>query len=100
MRIHLRKERFPEERNSKLKPRGDGPYKVLKRINDNAYVIDIPHSKYVVSNSFNVSDLSPYYGEDDEMEESRTTLSQGGEMIRPVLRAMPPLHHQVPQVDP
>ena len=31
-----------------------------------------------MSNSFNVSDLSPYYGEDDEMEEPRTTLSQGG----------------------
>ena len=100
VRIHLRKERFPEERSSKLKPRGDGPFKVLKRINDNAYVIDLPASKYAVSNSFNVSDLSPYYGENDEMDESRTTLSQGGEMIQPVLWTMPPLHHQVPQVDP
>jgi hypothetical protein len=75
--IHLRKERFPHERNSKLKPRGDGPFKVLKRINNNAYVIDIPTSKYLVSNTFNVSDLSPYHG-DEEVQESRTTLSQGG----------------------
>ena len=75
--IHLRKERFPHERDSKLKPRGDGPFKVLKRINNNAYVIDIPTSKYLVSNTFNVADLSPYH-EDEEAQESRTTLSQGG----------------------
>ncbi|KAK1602063.1 hypothetical protein QYE76_017106 [Lolium multiflorum] len=78
--VHLRKERFPQERNSKLKPRGDGPFKVLKRINNNAYVIDIPTSKYLVSNTFNISDLSPHHG-DEEEQESRTTLSQGGEMI-------------------
>ena len=40
--IHLSKERFPQETNSKLKPRGDGPFRVLKRINNNAYIIDIP----------------------------------------------------------
>ena len=38
--IHLSKDRFPKDRDSKLKPRGDGPFKVLKRINNNAYVID------------------------------------------------------------
>ncbi|KAK1618143.1 hypothetical protein QYE76_023660 [Lolium multiflorum] len=75
--IHLRKERFPQERNSKLKPRGDGPFKVLKRINNNAYIIDIPTSKYLASNTFNISDLSPYHG-DEEEQESRTALSQGG----------------------
>ena len=56
--VHLRKERFPQERDSNLKPRGDGPFKVLKKIDNNAYVIDIPTSKYGVSNSFNVTDLS------------------------------------------
>ena len=78
--VHLRKERFPQERDSKLKPRGDGPFKVLKKINNNAYVIDIPTSKYGVSNSFNVMDLSPFHGDDvfQDGEESRTTLSQGG----------------------
>ncbi|KAK1631972.1 hypothetical protein QYE76_006287 [Lolium multiflorum] len=78
--LHLRKDRFPQERNSKLKLPGDGPFKVLKRINDNAYVIDIPTSKYSVSNTFNVSDLSPYH-EDEETIESRTTLSQGGDDV-------------------
>ena len=77
--IHLNKERFPQERSSKLKPRGDGPFKALKRINDNAYIIDIPTSRYSVSKTFNVADLSPYNGEEDEeAQESRTTLPQGG----------------------
>ncbi|XP_043809768.1 uncharacterized protein LOC122723079 [Manihot esculenta] len=40
--IHMRKERFPTQRKSKLDARGDGPYQVLKRINDNAYIIDLP----------------------------------------------------------
>jgi hypothetical protein len=75
--IHLRKERFPQERNSKLKPRADGPFKILKRINDNAYVIDLPASKYNGSNTFNVADLSPFHGDEDDLE-SRTTLSEGG----------------------
>ena len=78
--VHLRKERFPQERNSKLNPRGDGPFKFLKKINDNAYVIDIPTSKYGISNAFNVTDLTPFHGDDDteEGEELRTNLSQGG----------------------
>jgi hypothetical protein len=61
--IHLRKDQFPHEQNSKLKPRSDGPLKVLKHINDNAYVINIPTSKYLMSNTFNIKDLSPFHGE-------------------------------------
>src|SRR4051812_14866553 len=78
--IHLSKDRFPKDRDSRLNPRGDGPFKVLKRINNNAYIIDIPTSKYLVRPTFNVKDLSPYHGEDEveKFEESRTTLSQGG----------------------
>ncbi|RDX95455.1 hypothetical protein CR513_22024, partial [Mucuna pruriens] len=40
--VHMRKERFPIQRNSKLKPRGDRPFQVLARINDNAYKLDLP----------------------------------------------------------
>jgi hypothetical protein len=42
--IHLHKERFPKQRKSKLMPRGDGPFHVLAKINDNAYKIDLPPS--------------------------------------------------------
>ncbi|WZY93770.1 hypothetical protein YC2023_066099 [Brassica napus] len=40
--LHMRPERFPEERKSKLSPRGDGPFRVLDRINDNAYRLELP----------------------------------------------------------
>ena len=40
--LHLRKDRFPNERKSKLLPRADGPFKVLARYNDNAYKIELP----------------------------------------------------------
>jgi len=33
--VHMRKERFPAHRKSKLQPRGDGPFLILERINDN-----------------------------------------------------------------
>ncbi|GJR10449.1 hypothetical protein Tco_0793101 [Tanacetum coccineum] len=45
-------------RFGKLKPRRDGPFRVLKKINDNAYKIELP-GHYNVSSTFNVADLSP-----------------------------------------
>ena len=58
--IHLRKELFPSKRSSKLMPRANGPFRVLQRIGENAYKIELP-GDYEVSATFNVSDLSPYY---------------------------------------
>ena len=51
--IHLHKDHFPQQRKSKLLPRGDGPF------------------RYGVRNSFHVADLSPFISEDTP--ESRTT---------------------------
>ena len=62
--LHMRKDRFPTQRRSKLLPRGDGPFQVLERINDNAYRLDLP-GEYNVSATFNVSDLSPFDAGDD-----------------------------------
>ena len=73
--VHLCKECFPEKRKSKLMPRGDGPFRVLERINDNAYKIDLPDD-YGVSTTFNVADLTPYFGLEES--ESRMTPFQEG----------------------
>nr|GEY14305.1 RNA-directed DNA polymerase [Tanacetum cinerariifolium] len=47
-----------------LQPRRDGPFKVLKRINDNAYKIELP-GHYNVSATFN-GDLTRYVAPDDD----------------------------------
>jgi hypothetical protein len=72
--VHLCKERFPEQRKSKLQQRVDGPFKVLCKINENAYEINLSDT-YGVSSSFNVADLSPCFG----LEELRTTHFSRGE---------------------
>ncbi|GKV00637.1 hypothetical protein SLEP1_g13301 [Rubroshorea leprosula] len=62
--VHKHKERFPTQRRSKLQPRGDGPFQVIARINDNAYKLELP-CEYNVSATFNVSNLSPFDVGDD-----------------------------------
>ena len=75
--MHLRKDRFPEKRKSKLLPRGDSPFKVLAKINDNAYKLELLGDDYAVSYIFNVADLSPLFG--SEESESRLTFFEEGE---------------------
>jgi hypothetical protein len=60
-----------------LMPRADGPFKVLKKINENAYKLDLP-ANFGVSPIFNIADLKPYLGKEGELE-SRTTQTQEGE---------------------
>ncbi|XP_071737836.1 uncharacterized protein [Rutidosis leptorrhynchoides] len=63
------KERFPAKRKNKLMPRVEGPFKVLEKVGDNAYKVELP-GDIAVSSTFNVSDLMPYL-EDDNLENLR-----------------------------
>jgi hypothetical protein len=62
--LHLRKDHFLELRKSKLMSCAVGPFKVLEKINDNAYRLELP-TDFGVTPTFNISDLHPYLGEED-----------------------------------
>lgn len=58
MWVHLSKDPFPSKRPFKLSPRSDGPFRIMEKVNNNAYKVELP-GDYGVSATFNVADLSP-----------------------------------------
>jgi hypothetical protein len=64
--IHISKARFPSKRKSKLMPRVDGPFRIIEKVNDNAYKVDLP-SDYNVSAIFNVKDVTLYLDDIDDI---------------------------------
>jgi hypothetical protein len=55
-------------------PRVDGPFRIIKKVNDNAYNVDLL-GDYNVSATFNVKDLTPYLDDIDDTD-LRTNHSQ------------------------
>jgi hypothetical protein len=88
--LHLRKEWFPELRKSKLMSRAASPFKILTKINENAYKLELP-PEFGVSPSFNISDLLPYFREEDEMLPRTTSMKEGedGEDINTLATIIP-----------
>lgn len=68
--IWIRKEHLSPGNYHKLKPKKIGPFQFLHKINDNAYLIDIP-AKLNFSPTFNVSDIYKYYSLDDPPAETQ-----------------------------
>ena len=75
--VHMRKEMLTRQRKSKLQPRRDGPFQVLEMIIDNAYKIDLP-SKYNMSSTFNMFDLSPFTAGDEALDLTSSLFQEGG----------------------
>jgi hypothetical protein len=77
---HLRKNRFPAGTYGKLKSRKYGLFRIKRKINDNAYVVEIPE-ELAISNTFNVADLFAYRSDDPIYADynSRTSFLEEGE---------------------
>src|SRR5438128_5398095 len=78
-------------------PRADGPFRILEKINDNAYKLELPPD-FGISPTFNISDLKPYMGEEDELESRTNSLQEGedDEDITPSDTHNPPVATQDP----
>ena len=51
--VRILPKRYPLGTVKKLLARSAGPFKILKKINSNAYVVDLP-SDFGISSSFNI----------------------------------------------
>jgi len=59
--IRILLDRFLPWTAKKLNDRSAGPHKILKKINPNAYIIDLP-SDFGINSTFNILDLVAYEG--------------------------------------
>ncbi|GKB49059.1 gag-pol polyprotein, partial [Tanacetum coccineum] len=71
-------DRFPAKRRSKLSPRSEGPFKILTKVNDNAYKVNLPGTPAAAA-TFNATDLQPYYDLDDPIPSLRANFLEAGE---------------------
>jgi hypothetical protein len=73
--VYLCKGRLLTDVFGKLRNKKYGPCKILKKINDNAYVIDLPED-LAISSTFNVADIFEYFPPEDSKLNLRTSSFQ------------------------
>jgi hypothetical protein len=77
--VYLHKGRLPAGTSGKMKNKKYGPCKIIKKINDNAYVVDILDN-LAISSTFNVADIFEYFPPEDSGSNSRTIYFQEWEI--------------------
>lgn len=78
--VHLQKERFPIREYHKLQTKKFSPFRIVKKISKNAYILDLPVD-WKISSTFNVLDMFEYHPPDEAWISTvtlRTSCSQVG----------------------
>ncbi|KAG7952365.1 hypothetical protein I3843_12G054600 [Carya illinoinensis] len=79
--IRLKPERFPPGSFNKLHARCAGPFKVVKKLGPNAYVIESP-ANYGISPIFNIEDLTQFHGSEETLPLASDLNTQQDAVIR------------------
>ena len=61
-------------------PRGDGPFKVIENVNNNAQKLELP-ADMGMSPTFNIGDLTPYLKDEDDGDNLRANHNQAREEV-------------------
>ena len=73
--VYLRKGRLPIGTSGKLRNKKYDPCKILQKINNNAYIVDLPED-LAISSTFNVADIFEYFPPKNSELNSRTSSFQ------------------------
>jgi hypothetical protein len=76
--VYLRRGCLPARTSGKMRNKKYGPCKIIKKINDNAYVVDLPEN-LGISLTFNVADIFKYFPPEESNSNSRKSCFQEGE---------------------
>ena len=100
--VRIHSERFLSGTIKELHARGAGPFEVMKKINDNAYVLNLPEG-FDISSIFNVEDLVVYKGLDFNpsnplLDKPTQDLTSEGPFLPPLPNLPPYVAEQIDKI--